>query len=156
MSEVAKKRLSYLKNKQQLLYLMLFSLATVIIWVTISLITSQKKPGISPELQKLAIPLNPTLNQETLRKIEQKQYFSEDDLREFPIYKIITSSNGIDEKVVTIGTAEEDIFPTTPPAPSPEPSLESSPAVEETQPTIGLPAPTTTPVASPTAELEAI
>lgn len=126
MSTVAKKKLTYLKNKQHLLYLMLFSLATVIIWVTISLITSQKRPGISPELQKLATPLNPTLNQETLRKVEQKEYFSEGDLRDFPIYKVITSSNGIDERVVTIGTAEEDIFPTASASPKPTPTASSS------------------------------
>lgn len=131
MTNTGKKRLNALKNKQQLLYLMLFSLATVIIWVTISLITSQKRPGISPELQKLAAPLTPTLNQDTLRKIEQKRFYSDADLANFPIYKVITSSNGIDERIVTIETAEEDIFPTAPtPSPTPTPSI--SPEVSPT------------------------
>ncbi|HEX7018152.1 MAG TPA: hypothetical protein VF209_04565 [Patescibacteria group bacterium] len=130
---VAKATIANLRQKQSLLYLLLFSLATVMIWVVISLITSQQRPGISPELQQLAQPLTPTLNQDTLQKIESKQFYSESELSQFPIYKIITAPNGVDELVVTIDTDEASVFPPRETqAPSPSPTPEESPAQFDT------------------------
>lgn len=130
-----KRRINQLRQKQSLLYIMVFSLATVMVWVAISLVTSQKKTGISPELQKLALPLTPTLNQETLQKVERRTLFTESELARFPIYKLVTAANGVDERVVTIETAEEEVFARLAPSPSPEPS----------------PSPTLTPSPSPVA-----
>lgn len=111
---------------------MLFSLATVVIWVVISLITSQRKLGISPELQKLAQPLTPTLNQETLRQVEQKRFYSEGELSRFPIYKIISSPDGASELVVTIDTDTQTLFPSSSPVPSPSPSPSPEAVTEAT------------------------
>lgn len=67
------KSLNQLARRQQLLYLMMFTFATILVWVAISLFSSQKKTQISPELQALAKPLNPTLNRSILDRIGTKR-----------------------------------------------------------------------------------
>ncbi len=84
------KQLSGLYRNQHLLGLLLFSLVTIIIWVSIGLITSQSKTSLPPELQKMAKSLNPTLNTEVLDQIEDKKTFSDEELRSFPIYRILS------------------------------------------------------------------
>ena len=56
------KTLQNLKRRQMLMYIMLFSLLTIVIWAVFSLLYSQKKVPIPPELLKLSQPLNPNQN----------------------------------------------------------------------------------------------
>lgn len=107
--------LTKLKHRQYLLYLLLFSFATIILWLAIGLVTSQTKSGIEPALKNLAKPLTPTLNEEVINRLEQKQIFSESDLAKFPIYKIIKTTDGKSQVIVTIETEEEALTPTPPP-----------------------------------------
>jgi len=85
----ASKDLVSLRHNQQLLFFLLFSLVTVSVWVGISLITSQTKTSLSPELQALALPLNPSLNLEVLGQIEQKRTYDPSTLTSFPIYSLV-------------------------------------------------------------------
>lgn len=75
-----------LQDNQKLLGLLLFSLITVVIWISISLITSQKKTVISEESKALAKPLNPSINVEVLDLIDQKRLYTTMELESFPIY----------------------------------------------------------------------
>lgn len=82
-----------LQNNQKLLTILLFSLITVIIWVTISIITSQRTETIEPELQELATPLNPNFPDEVILQIDQRREYSDEDLLSFPIYIVRDEDN---------------------------------------------------------------
>lgn len=101
----------------------------------LSLLVSQKKTKISAELKKMALPLKPTIDIETLDSISAKRYFSSSELAEFPIYKIIVAKDGKTESVVTLDTEEfpeEEVRPSLLSLPEPEASPESSSTEPET------------------------
>lgn len=75
-----------LQDNQKVLTIMIFSLITVVVWVILSLVRSQRSETIDPELTALSQPLNPSINTEVLTEIEQKRAYSEAELRDFPIY----------------------------------------------------------------------
>jgi len=113
------KELSSLRHNRQFLIILLFSLVTIVVWVSISLITSQTKTSISPELQKLAIPLNPSINVQVLEQIEEKRAYDPSQLSSFPIYLLTTD-------VPTRPTIQSVPRPT--PSPSPTVSEIEAPA----------------------------
>lgn len=121
------KELTSLRHGQQLLVILMFSLVTIVVWVSISLITSQTKTAIPTELQNLATPLNPSINTEVLTIIEQKRAYDPAQLTQFPIYSLA------DEQEIDVSPA--NTLPTTLSstsslnsllAPEPTPSPESS------------------------------
>lgn len=83
--------LKTLRYKQQLLAILIFSLVCVGLWVLASLARSQQTTKIDPELQRLARPLNPNINETVLQQLEQKRRFTDSELSSFPIYKILDS-----------------------------------------------------------------
>jgi len=80
--------LKSLQDNQRLLAILVFSLVTVVIWVGFSLLNSQTKSSISPELRALAKPLNPTINTDVLDEIAAKREYTPDELTNFTIYSI--------------------------------------------------------------------
>lgn len=88
MADQTKKRLSGLRRNQQFLYIGIFTLVAVVVWVAGSLFQSQKKTGISAELQKMAIPLNPNINALVIDRLESKVNYSADELGSFEIYRL--------------------------------------------------------------------
>ena len=110
--------LSQLKQKQTIVRILVFSLVTVMIWVGFSLFRSQRKTVISPDLQQLALPLNPNLDLETVSRIEQKRSFQPDELSNFPVYRLVRDQSG-KEQLVT--TQERQRLPLDTPEPSPTP-----------------------------------
>lgn len=107
--KLRQKKLSNLRVKQQALYIMIFSFVTVIIWITASLFRSQKKTGISPDLLELAKPLSPTINVDVINSIEDRAVYSDQELFDFQIYKIIKSKDGRTQQVVPIDSNLEEI-----------------------------------------------
>ena len=101
-------KIAQLRQRQRLLQILIFSLITIIIWMTFSLFRSQKKTVISAEQTRLAQPLNPTIKTEVLEKLQQKKIFSESELSVFPIYKILISKDGRQSEIVTIETTEAE------------------------------------------------
>jgi hypothetical protein len=130
-----KKQLISLQRRQQMMYIGMFSLVTVMVWVAVNLFQSQKTTQISPELKKKAQPLTPSINQQIIQQIEEKRGFSEEELANFPIYKLILNRDGGEDKV-TIDTPEENLRQTpvpratATPLPLPEPESEPSPELE--------------------------
>lgn len=115
------RQLASIRQQQQLLYILIFSFATILIWVAIGLFSSQKKTGISAELQELAKPLNPTINRQVFDQLDRERTFTASDLSNFPIYKILLSKEGA-EQVVTLDVNEAPSAPViVPPSPSPSP-----------------------------------
>lgn len=110
------KSFSALKQKQQLLGVLAFSFITILFWTAGSLISSQRGTTISPELLKLAEPLTPTIDEETLSRIERKRDYSAAELRGFTIYTTLSGKTGSQEQLVPLGTEIEPLSLT----PSPE------------------------------------
>jgi hypothetical protein len=141
-----KKQLVSLQRRQQMLYIGMFSLVTVMVWVAVNLFQSQKTTQISPELKKKALPLTPSINQQVIQQIEEKRGFSEEELANFPIYKLILNREG-GEDFVTIDTPETNLRQTpapratATPLPLPEPEAQSTegaegPVTEPTEPAV--------------------
>ncbi|NCO12683.1 hypothetical protein GW926_04095 [Candidatus Pacearchaeota archaeon] len=106
---VTKKKISNLRVKQQALYIMIFSFVTVLIWIMASLFRSQKKTGIAPDLLELAKPLSPTINVDVIDSIEERKAYSDQELFDFQIYKIIKSKDGRTQQVVPIDSNLDEI-----------------------------------------------
>ena len=117
--------LTGLKQKQGLLRILVFSLATIFIWIIYSLFHSQNTTEISPELLKLAEPLNPNINIDILQRIEQKKVYSDTELSSFPINRVVMQSDGSEQIVRGFGTAALITSPLSTPSavviPSPTP-----------------------------------
>jgi hypothetical protein len=96
------RELGNLQHRQQLLYILLFSFATVVVWIGVSLLTSQRRTGIPPETLLLATPLNPTINTPLLEEIKGKRAYTEEELRLFPIYKVVVNRDGGADELVDI------------------------------------------------------
>lgn len=147
------KELKGLRHKQQLLGILLFSLVTIVVWVGISLILSQQSTRISSALQRLALPLNPSINVEVLSEIEQKRAYDPATLTNFPIYRLLS-----DEEAVTLGSSQPSTTSSTLlesltalPSPSPEPDASASGETTEASPSAEVvTTPSPTPNTSPT------
>lgn len=98
-----------LRHNQYFLALLVLLFVSIIVWTSVSIVTSQKESKVSPKLQQLAKPLTPTISTEVIDELENKRVYSAEDLAAFPIYKIVVSQDGRDKRVVTLDTPEEEI-----------------------------------------------
>lgn len=140
--------LKTLHYKQQLLAILIFSLVCVGLWVIVSVARSQQTTKIDPELQRLARPLNPNINESVLQQLEQKRQFTENELRTFPIYRIVEADQNTvtSPQPIQIGSAlgSELLAPTdaSPPASALEnPSTPSAEPASSIGPVTSSPAP---------------
>ncbi len=123
--------LGNLQQKQTLLRILVFTLVTVVIWVALTLFRSQQKTGIAPELQKLAEPLNPNIDVQVIERIEAKKAYSEADLQNFTILKIVRNKEGEDQIIdgalpAQTGSASSLLLLNNP-TPSPSPEVSAAP-----------------------------
>jgi hypothetical protein len=88
---IFQKQLSHLRHRQEILAILIFSLVTCLVWVSLELMTSQRKTTVSAELMKLAQPLTPTINNQVLNELQQKRHYAEAELSSFPIYRVISA-----------------------------------------------------------------
>lgn len=100
------KTVQQLQQNQRVLQFAIFTLVTVLIWVGFSLNQSQEKTKITPQQQTLALPLNPTINQEILDELEAKEAFSEEELMAFPIYRVRIGIDGKSQEIVDVDTPD--------------------------------------------------
>ncbi len=100
---------SKLKQNQKLLAILILFFVCTIAWTVASLFSSQTTSNISPKLLKISKPLNPVLDVEVLSKLEQKRLYTEEDLVDFPIYKIIITDSGRGERIVNINTTIDQL-----------------------------------------------
>lgn len=163
-----KNQLSSLQHRQTILKIMIFTLVTAVIWVGLTLFRTQQKTEISPELQKLAIPLNPNLNLGALTRIEAKKEYTEQDLSDFPVYSLVID-RGTGEKVVVFNASDksrsnqaaqaqqkavaEEEATAASPSPSVAPTQETQPITGEPDPFFIPPLSDPTQTASPGAQL---
>lgn len=93
-----------LKRNQYILYVLILTLVVAFFWIAGSLFSSQRSTGVSAEIQRLAIPLNPNIDAEIFNQIQNKQVFQEDELFDFPIYMISRSEEDGSQQIVPIGS----------------------------------------------------
>lgn len=141
--------LERIKQSQQLLIIFLLLFILVFFWTIVSIFSAKNQEKVSAELKTLAAPLSPNIDLETLNAIEQKVTYSDAELADFPIYRILISRDGRSKFVVPIDVTLDEIEPeqrpqTRPesePTPSPQPSSSPTPAQS--------PQPSESPQASP-------
>lgn len=114
-----KQTFKQLQQQQQWLAVLIFALVAIMIWVAVSLLSSQKKSGISAELRELAEPLTPSINREVITALERKRYIFTEDLRDFPIYTIFRDPKTRTEQIILKGQE-----PIPQEAPAAEPAIE--------------------------------
>lgn len=116
------KQLANIKKQRHVFIGFIFLFVIVITWTAMSLFTSQNKIAISNELKEIAKPLTPNIEEEVIDKLEGKKEYTSEELADFPIYKVVTSKDGKQVKLVEIGVDEEKIF--TAPTPVVTPIIE--------------------------------
>lgn len=129
--------LDRIKKSQQLLTIFLLLFVLVFFWTIVSVFSVKKEDKVSSELELLAKPLSPNLNLDVLSEIESKTSYSEVELADFPIYRILISRDGRSKFVVPIEVTLDEI--------DPEVRQQTQPATEE----INRPTPEPSPIASP-------
>lgn len=112
-----------LKHKSQLLTILTLLFVCVIGWVVVSLFASQQKSKIDVQLSKLAQPLTPSLDLETLNLLENKRSFTDEELANFTIYRVYVDPRSRTEQIIPIDQALPTATPRSTPrvAASPEP-----------------------------------
>lgn len=143
-----KQSFKQLQQQQQWLAVLIFALVAIVIWVAVSLLSSQKKSGISAELRLLAEPLTPSINREAISALERKRYIYEDSLQDFPIYTIYRDPKTRTEQIILKG--QEPILLETQAAAPAEQTPEPAP-VPATEPAEGVATNSGTTTAAPTA-----
>jgi len=108
-------KLLNLKRGQYILYALLLAFVVILFWVGGSLFRSQRETGISAELKKLSLPLNPNIDTTVFTSISGKRVYDPQTLRDFPIYMVVRSDDGKTQQVVPVGsTRETSTIPSVP------------------------------------------
>jgi len=124
--KIVRKQFAILKHKRQLLTILTLLFICVIGWGIVSLFASQQKSKVDSELVKLAQPLVPNLDLETLNSLESKRSFTDEELTNFPIYRIYVDQRTREEKIISI----DEPLPTTTPIPTARPAATAAPQVQ--------------------------
>jgi len=135
--------LKSLNNQQNFLRILIFSVVTIMIWIAFTIFRTQQTTQISPELQKMALPLTPTIDMDVISRIDQKKSYSDQELSSFPVYGLvidktgqqtiqIINGQGAGQTTTTTATPASESAKiaapevTTEPAPSPETSVDTT------------------------------
>ncbi len=73
-----------------------------IVWVMFSITLSNVREQVDPKIINLSKMFAPVINQDVFEVISEKNSYSEEELKLFPIYKIIFDGDLKREKVVPI------------------------------------------------------
>lgn len=145
------KEFKSIRHKQQILGILVFTLVAIVMWVGISLVTSQQSTSISARQQQMALPLNPSINIDVLSSIEQQRAYDPSQLTSFPIYTLLTDEEAAALSAPRPATSSSTLLESLTflePSPTPEAteSATASPAAEVTVPS---PSPETSPESNP-------
>jgi len=88
------KKIVRLRQETKLLWALILALVAVLFWILVSILSPKKQQVISPELRKLAEPLNPSLNQEVLNSLLARTYYEDEELETFSIFALIETEIG--------------------------------------------------------------
>lgn len=103
-------QLQNLRNRKELLVIMIFLLVIVVLWIVGGILSSQRSLGITPEQRRLAEPLSPALDAVVIQKLEQKRAYNESELSAFPLY-VTQGEPSSDSSLVPTEEANEPEVP---------------------------------------------
>jgi hypothetical protein len=106
MTNKFKQQLNKLKTQRKLLIAIIFALVAVVVWIGVSIIASQQKLGVTPEMKQLAQPLTPNLNEKVLVRIKNKRVFTSEQLKNFSIFGLVENEDGTDYSLVNVVEGE--------------------------------------------------
>jgi len=89
MSNRFDKQLGKIKQNRKLFAILLFAFMGVVMWVFMSLASSQKEVKIDPKLIDKSKPLVPYLDEDVFIELEAKKGYLEESLDNFTIYRIL-------------------------------------------------------------------
>lgn len=124
------KEMNRLKTSQQILTILVLLFICMILWIIVSLFSSQNTTTISSELLQMAKPFNPTLSTEVIDEIETKRVFSDQELQDFTIFVIERDPLNQVDVVVELGNPSSAV-PVTPATPVPTPVATPIPTQNE-------------------------
>lgn len=78
------------RTKNLLLVILSLLFVCVLLWIVLSLFSSQQSSKVPDSATKLAEPLNPVLDTSKLNTIQSKRYYAPEELQSFPINIIET------------------------------------------------------------------
>ncbi|MEA2057035.1 MAG: hypothetical protein U9O78_05030 [Patescibacteria group bacterium] len=88
MNNKFSQQLKKIKSQSNLLLMLVFAFVGVIVWIGGTIFVSSNKTELTGEVRSLARPLIPSFKVEVFSRIEEKRSYSEEELENFPIYKI--------------------------------------------------------------------
>ena len=94
------------KLQKNRIYLAMFVFLVVIsiVWVMFSITISNVREQVDPKIISLSKMFAPVIDQEVFQIISEKNSYSDEELKLFPIYKIVFDKSLRKEKVVLIDT----------------------------------------------------
>ena len=115
MADKFERQLNQLKTDRKKLALLILALVVIVLWIGVSLFSSQKTVQLDKEIVQLSKPLVPHLDQQVFEELKNKKSYSDDDLRNFKIYRLRQLEEGdvileiIDDDQVRLATNQAEI-----------------------------------------------
>lgn len=106
-------QLKNLKHGQQLLAMGILLLVISVAWIFLGIFAGQQSTIITSAQKKAATPLTPQLDETVLAEIENKRAYTQSELENFPIYKVISIDRGRQQTVVPITFDENELIENT-------------------------------------------
>lgn len=120
-----------LLRRKAALVLIVFTLMCIIVWIGLSLYFSSKKTSLSPNVQKQLQPLSPILDIETLKRLNIRRIYTQEELASFEVVReVIADQYGNktgSTKVVTTSTSPPTAVATTSATSTPSSFVSPSP-----------------------------
>lgn len=82
---------STINRKRDMLVILGFAIVVIVVWTITSIIQNTQTTTLSPLVQSQVLPLNPSVDEDTLKKIESRRFFTEEELRNFSVIKATPS-----------------------------------------------------------------
>lgn len=119
-----------LRRREDLLRILIFTLVTVLVWISFEIYLSQKQTKVAEDFASYTLPLNPNIDRTVLQEIQNRRGFSDEELQEFSTQQtsIITEDELESVSTPSAEIEDEDAVVVTP-TPTAQPS--STPEIED-------------------------
>ncbi len=104
-----KQELDKIKQNQTFLIIGILLFTLLLVWGAVSLFASQQQTVITAAQKEMAAPLQPVINTEMIDELARKPFYTDSELANFTIYKLLRNSDG-QKYVVPIDTEEEEFL----------------------------------------------
>ncbi len=95
-------QLTKIKRQKKLFIALILFFVVLLCWILLSIFASQTQHVVETELIQLAQPLVPNLDQELLVELQDKDYFTEEELENFSIYALLSDRGEDAGKIIDI------------------------------------------------------